>query len=96
MADRSGQLPRMMKVDEDGCQWGEAAETPSNTGPEEEEKEEEGMGSPTSAAHIDTPPPLSPPVSMTGVLTPTPQLGNGTASPITAVHEDLRDAYLDS
>ena len=96
MADRSGQLPRMTEVDEDGRQWAEEAESPSNTGPGEEEKEEEGMGSPMWAPHIGTPPPLSPPVSMTGALTPTSQLGNETASPITAVHEDLRDAYLDS
>ena len=44
MTDRSGRLPHMSEVDEDGSLWAEPAAPPSTTDTEEEEREEEGGG----------------------------------------------------
>ena len=94
MAGRSGRLPRMTEIDEDGHLWAEAADPPSDT---EEESEEEEMGSPTSAAHVGAPPPPPPPppvttapqhtgIQMGDTMSPTTFLGE---SPIETIHEDF-------
>ena len=100
MTKYSGRLPRMVEVDEDGCQWAEAAVSPSDSDPgssgAEADDEDDGadspMGPPTSAAHLGSPSPIPPPlptIQTTGALTPPPQLMNVTMSPIATAQERL-------
>ena len=96
MARRSGHLPRLDEVAEDGYRWAAAAIPPSDseTGSSGEEADEENdiMGSPTSAAHVGAPPPPPPtltPQPTTGALTPPPPLTESALSPITTIQEQL-------
>ena len=100
MARRSGHLPRMIEVGEDGVQWAEAAVPPSSSdsgdseADEEADEEDEGRRSPYSAVHMGAPPPLPPPVpdtaaAATGALTPPPQLTQVMLSPIGTTHEEF-------
>ena len=81
MVHRSGKLPRMVEVDEDGCAWAEAAVPPTDTETEteDEEGEDEGisrgveMGSPISPTAM---------MAMTGQISPPPALINAIFSPI--------------
>ena len=104
MTRHSGQLPRMVEVDEEGCQWAEAAMAPTEPETEEDEDDmeeedddDEGVGSPTSAAHLITsppPPPTSTPPPAVGALTPPTQFTDDTASLIAAIHEDFFELIL--
>ena len=99
MARRSGHLPRMIEVGEDGVMWAEAAEPPSSsdTGGSEADEESEGRRSPYSAVHMGAPPPQPPPTpvpdtaaaAVTGALTPPPQLTQVMLSPIGTTHEEF-------
>ena len=105
MAKYSGQLPRMMEVDEDGytvevdedgCQWAAAVEPPtdsdSGSSGVEADDEDDGADSPMgspTSAAHLGAPPPPPPPLPTGALTPPPQLMNVTMSPIATVQERL-------
>ena len=104
MTRGSGQLPRMIEVDEDGVQWAAAAEPPtsSDTGDSdsgmEADEEDDSRRSPYSAIHMGAPPPLSsslPPTetgaatTVVGEITPPPQLRQMTMSPIETTHEEF-------
>ena len=94
MAKYSGRLPRMVEVDEDGCQWAEAAVPPSDSDPgssgAEADDEDDGadspMGPPTSAAHLGAP-------SITTTITTTNDTDNRCADATTPTDE--RDDVTD-
>ena len=90
LTENSGSLPDMIEVDESGCQWAAAAESPT------ESSDDDTWGSPTSAVHlgaIPPPPPLleievSPIVEQTNTpTTETPTLNATTMN-------DLGEAVL--
>ena len=93
----------MVEYHSDGYQWAEAAVPPSTdsetmTMTIDDEDEGRDMGSPTSAAHVGTPPPLPPPIpppetdpqhagiQMGDPVSPTTFMG---ASPIETIHENF-------
>ena len=88
LARRSGKLPRMVEVDEDGYAWAEAAVPPTDTETETEDEEhetedEEGEGEGISRG-VEMGSPISPTVTMAmiGQISPPPALINATFSPI--------------
>ena len=101
MAHGSGQLPQMIEVDEDGCQWAAAAVLPSDLSMEDSgsdtEITDELRRSPHSAIHMGAPPPPPPPLpsatmasaaaAATEEMTPPPRLTQTTLSPIETTHE---------
>ena len=94
---RSGRLPPMVEVDENGHEWAAAAEPPTESEEEEEtesdEGEEEEAGALTSVIHMGAPPPPPPPLTeemqTTGPLQPPAALLRAAMSPIERTYENF-------
>ena len=84
MATRSGHLPRMVEVGEDGVLWAEAAIPPSDSSMDTTGGSEHAAGtqSPFSTIHMGAPPPL-PPATAPPARAPTPTQTTTPMTPIT-------------